>query len=78
MAIVVSIVATTSIESCLVQLFGLCSSRSWSTVTCPKEAIADPLSKYLLMCSPVPCYYVLKESCNSPVPYYHVLEESCS
>ena len=36
-------------ESRLVQLFDLLSSRSWETVTKSlKEAVADPLPKYLL------------------------------
>ena len=29
---------------------------------CPKEAVADPLSKYLLKCSPVQYYQVLEGS----------------
>ena len=28
---------------------------------CPKEILADPLSKYLLYYSPVQCYHVNKE-----------------
>ena len=31
----------------LVQLFDLCSSCSWATVTSPKEAVANPLLKDL-------------------------------
>ena len=53
---VVSIIKyfTLTKNSYLVQMFGLWSSHSWSTITCPKKAIADPLPKYccsFLLCN---------------------------
>ena len=39
---------TTTNDSRLVQLFDLCSFRSWSTVTMSKGGIADTLPKGLL------------------------------
>ena len=45
---VVTILTSTNVLR-LVQLFSLWSSHSWSQLLpCPKEAIADPLPKYLL------------------------------
>ena len=58
-------IRTTTNDSHLVQLFGWWSSRSWLTVTMSiKKAVADPLSKYLVQCSPVQCYQDLEGSCS--------------
>ena len=35
-----------------------------STVAMSKEAVADPLPKYLLQCSSVQCFRVLEGSCS--------------
>ena len=67
-----SIVVTASVEDSyhdewcphLVQLFGLCSSHSWSTVTLSKGGRS--WSKYLTECSPVQSYQVLEGSCSWP------------
>ena len=55
-------ICTTMNDSCLVQLFSLRNSLSKSTVA--KEAIADPLPKYLLQCSPVQTFQVFEGGCH--------------
>ena len=41
---------------------GLCSFRSWSTVTITKEALPDSLPKPLLLCLPAQCTMSSKEA----------------
>ena len=47
----VSMIRTTMNASHSVQMFGLWTAHSWSTVTSPKKAIADHQPKYLLLCN---------------------------
>ena len=49
---------TTMNDLCLVQLFVCGDLAPGQLLPCPMEAVVDPLSKYLLLCSPVQWYQV--------------------
>ena len=60
-----SVIRTTTNDSCLVHLvFGVLAFGQ--LLTGPKKALADSLSKYLLLCSPVRCQHIFKEMVADP------------
>ena len=60
-----SVIRTTTNDSCLVHLFfGVLAFGQ--LLPGPKEALADSLSKYLLLCSPVQYQHIFKEMVADP------------
>ena len=60
-----SVIRTTTNDSCLVHLFfGVLAFVQ--LLPGPKEALADSLSKYLLLCSPVQYQHIFKEMVADP------------